>query len=57
MRSPQDARYRAELPEDIGPFKKLLHEYAHIPLEELDAHIHQIVSLTPDALQLRTDEH
>lgn len=36
-----------ELPADIGPFKELLHEYSHIPWEEVDAHIHKIVTLPP----------
>lgn len=37
-------RYVAELPADIGPFKELLQEYSHIPPEEVEAHIHKIVS-------------
>ncbi|KAJ4393587.1 hypothetical protein N0V93_002800 [Gnomoniopsis smithogilvyi] len=38
----QRPRYREELPADIGPFQKLLHEYTHLPAEQLDAHIRQI---------------
>lgn len=41
----QNPRYKAVLPEDIATFKRLLHDYTHIPAEQLDIHIHQIVSL------------
>ncbi|KAL1844524.1 hypothetical protein VTK73DRAFT_2357 [Phialemonium thermophilum] len=36
--------YREELPEDVQPFRDLLQSYSKIPPEEVDDHLHRIVS-------------
>lgn len=38
------SKYEAELPADAGPFKELLVEYSGIPPDEVEAHLHKIVS-------------
>lgn len=39
-----NSSYEAELPANIGPFKEFLEEYSQIPPEEVEAHMHRIVS-------------
>lgn len=39
-----NSSYEAELPANIGPFKEFLGEYSQIPPEEVEAHMHRIVS-------------
>lgn len=52
----QSPRYEAALPDDIGPFKKLLQEYTCMPERELDLHIRVMVRLIiPKASRPRTD--
>lgn len=44
MMANYNSRYETELPANIGPFKELLEKYSQIPPDEVEAHIHKIVS-------------
>lgn len=36
--------YQESLPKDIEPFRQLLKSYSNIPNDEIDGHLHKIVS-------------
>lgn len=49
MAHENSAGFRADIPPEIGPFKQLLQEYSRIPPEKVDSHIHDTVSVQPNA--------
>lgn len=54
LQPPRHPRCRARLPEDIGPFKQLVQEYTRVPADQIDAHIHRIVSFHSQLPSKRT---